>query len=103
MPLPDDPFERGKCGYKLIQYMACGKSVIASPVGANATIVENGRTGYLARDNKEWTAALAALCDNPDLREQMGSAGRKKVEAIYSLQTNSPRLAALLRGAAGAS
>ena len=67
MPLPDGPWERGKCGYKLIQYMACGRPVVASPVGMSAQIVEHGVTGLLARTSADWVAALRALRD-PALR-----------------------------------
>lgn len=100
MPLPDEPFERGKCGYKLIQYMACSKPVIASPVGVNREIVEHGVNGYLAETPEEWEHALRLLAQDSDLRERMGAAGRSKVEAMYSLQAALPRLAELLRTAA---
>ncbi len=96
MPLPDEPFERGKCGYKLIQYMACGLPVVASPVGVNRQIVEHGVNGFLANTPDEWVAALSALRDDPALRRQMGAAGRAKVETQYSLQVTAPRLRALL-------
>ncbi|GAB4578743.1 MAG: glycosyltransferase family 4 protein [Anaerolineales bacterium] len=98
MPLPDEPFERGKCGYKLIQYMACGLPVVASPVGVNQTIVEPQVNGFLASTHEEWVQALAHLLNHPELRTQMGAAGRKKVETEYSLQANAPRLLTLLRG-----
>src|SRR5207302_11438733 len=96
MPLPDDPPERGKCGYKLIQYMACGRPVIASPVGANREIVEHGVNGFLADTPGEWINALQSLRRDPALRTRMGHAGRKKVERVYSLQVTAPRLADLL-------
>jgi glycosyltransferase involved in cell wall biosynthesis len=101
MPLEDSPWERGKCGYKLIQYMACGRPVIASPVGINTRIVEPGVNGYLAETPHDWVQALAALKDNIDLRRRMGAAGRAKVERDYTVQVNAPRLAAMLRVAAG--
>jgi glycosyltransferase involved in cell wall biosynthesis len=97
MPLPDAPFERGKCGYKLIQYMACGKPVIASPVGANCNIVQDRVDGFLASTDAEWITALLQLIDNAELRQKMGSAGRRKVEAEYSLQKAAGRLAELLK------
>lgn len=97
MPLPDEPFERGKCGYKLIQYMACGKPVVASPVGVNRVIVREGLEGYLPADPSQWRDVLLRLCGDPLLRKQMGTAGRKRVEAEYSLQLAAPRLEALLR------
>jgi len=99
MPLLDGPFERGKCGYKLIQYMACGKPVVASPVGVNCEIVEHGVNGYLAETDDEWEFALRSLTQDSDLRERMGSAGRSKVEAMYSLQATLPRLADILHAA----
>ncbi len=95
MPLPDQPWERGKCGYKLIQYMACGRPVVASPVGANTQIVEPGVNGFLATTTAEWTDALRALREVAP-RARMGRAGRAKVERDYSLQVTGPRLAAIL-------
>ena len=97
MPLPDNLWARGKCGYKLIQYMACGKPVVASPVGVNSTIVEHGVNGFLANSKKEWSNALTLLRDNPELRKKMGEAGRKKVENEYCLQVTQPLLLTLLR------
>lgn len=101
MPLEDSPWERGKCGYKLIQYMACGKPVIASPVGVNTRIVEPGIDGFLAKTKQDWVQALTALMADAALREQMGAVGRAKVERDYAVQVNGPRLAAMLRAAAG--
>jgi glycosyltransferase involved in cell wall biosynthesis len=101
MPLPDNPFERGKCGYKLIQYMACGLPVVASPVGVNSRIVDHGQSGFLASNEAEWVHALEQLRDHPELRESMGRRGRSKVELEYSLQVHAPRLAGLLMKAGG--
>tara|TARA_R110002049_G_scaffold309261_1_gene519370 strand:- start:163 stop:1176 length:1014 start_codon:yes stop_codon:yes gene_type:complete len=100
MPLPDTPWTRGKCGYKLIQYMACSLPVIASPVGVNRDIVEHGVNGFLAKSEDEWRASLQALIRDPELRLRMGQAGRKNVEQTYSLQTQGPRMARLLRSVA---
>jgi len=97
MPLPDEPFERGKCGYKLIQCMACGKAVVASPVGVNGVVVRDGIDGLLASTNYEWVDALMKLIDDAGLRRQMGVSGRLRVEQDYSLQQAAPRLAGLLR------
>jgi glycosyltransferase involved in cell wall biosynthesis len=97
MPLPDEPFERGKCGYKLIQYMACGKPVVASPVGVNKKIVVHGETGFLASDSQQWIDMLSRLVQSPDLRERLGANGRKKVEAGYSLQSTAPKLVDIFR------
>jgi glycosyltransferase involved in cell wall biosynthesis len=99
MPLTDGPFERGKCGYKLIQYMACGIPVVASPVGSNVEIVDQGRSGFLAESRKQWVEALGRLCEDATLRKSMGLAGRERVEAEYSLQVAAPRLAEMLESA----
>ncbi|HUO84919.1 MAG TPA: methyltransferase domain-containing protein [Thermoanaerobaculia bacterium] len=84
MPLPDDDWARGKCGFKLIQYMACGIPVVASPVGANLDIVEEGQSGFFASAEKEWVESLQKLASSPELRERMGHAGRKHIEESYS-------------------
>jgi glycosyltransferase involved in cell wall biosynthesis len=97
MPLPDEPWERGKCGYKLIQYMACSKPVVASPVGVNVEIVQNGINGFLANSEVEWQKALTTLRDNPRLRYEMGRAGRRLVEQRYCLSVTAPRLLRLLQ------
>jgi glycosyltransferase involved in cell wall biosynthesis len=100
MPLNDSPWARGKCGYKLIQYMACGVPVVASPVGVNSEIVEHGVNGFLASTEEEWRKAIGALLSNTDLRSCMGDAGRRKVEQNYSIQTWGQRVAEMLRGVA---
>tara|TARA_R110002072_G_scaffold4719_2_gene33033 strand:- start:4790 stop:5791 length:1002 start_codon:yes stop_codon:yes gene_type:complete len=96
MPLSDDPWSRGKCGYKLIQYMACGIPVVASPVGVNSAIVEHGVNGFLASTKAEWADALDALLSDADLRHRMGVAGRKKAEQEFSLQIYGPKVASML-------
>ncbi len=100
MPLTDTPWARGKCGYKLIQYMACGIPVIASPVGVNTEIVEHGVNGFLASSDYEWAEALQTLLRDPSLRARMGEAGRRKIERDYSLQVWGPRVAQMLRDVA---
>ena len=97
MPLPDTPWTRGKCGYKLIQYMACGLPVVASPVGVNTEIVEHGVNGFLAETQDEWRAAIRTLINNPELRMKMGREGRRKVEMRYSLQVQAPRIIKILQ------
>lgn len=97
MPLPDEFWARGKCGYKLIQYMACGLPVIASPVGVNAQIVEEGINGFLARTQADWVEAIRRLVWDADLRRAMGKYGRRKIETSYSLAVHGPRLAGMLR------
>jgi glycosyltransferase involved in cell wall biosynthesis len=102
MPLPDSPWERGKCGYKLIQYMACGVPVVASPVGANRQIVRPGLNGFLASTADEWLQVLSALADDPALRQRLGDQGRADVLAHYSLESAAPRLAGWLHEVAAA-
>lgn len=97
MPLEDGPWERGKCGYKLIQYMACARPVVASPVGVNSDIVRHGKNGFLASTEEEWAESLTQLLDSDTLREGMGQQGRRRVEETYSLQVQAPRLATLIR------
>ena len=99
MPLQDLPFQRGKCGYKLIQYMACGLPVVASPVGVNAAIVDDGVTGLLAIDLDQWRDALNRLIDDADLRAALGQAGRRRAVEDYSLDAHAPRLVEVIRGA----
>jgi hypothetical protein len=100
MPLLDGAFERGKCGYKLIQYMACGLPVVASPVGVNCQMVEHGVNGFLAKTPEEWEQALHTLLADADLRQRMGQAGRRKVEKQYCIQKTGPVVAELLLEAA---
>lgn len=100
MPLLDSPWERGKCGYKLIQYMACGLPVVASPVGVNASIVRDGVNGFWSHDAQSWACALEKLLTDASLRVRMGAEGRQQVERDYSLQVTAPRLAGWLYKAA---
>jgi glycosyltransferase involved in cell wall biosynthesis len=97
MPLHDGLWERGKCGLKLIQYMACGLPVVVSDVGMNKQLVQEGLNGFLVRDNGGWIKALSALRDDKELCGRMGRSGRKKVEAGYSLQVAAPQLEAFIR------
>lgn len=97
MPLQDDPWTRGKCGYKLIQYMACGIPVVASPIGVNTEIVKHGVNGFLAETEDAWREAVSTLLARPDLRQRMGDAGRRWVEEKYSLQAWAPRVAEVIR------
>lgn len=98
MPLTDEEWERGKCGYKLIQYMACGVPVVGSRVGANPDIFTDGVEGLLAGGNAEWISALESLLADPDRAARLGAAGRARVEREYSVQTRCAELAAALRG-----
>ncbi len=100
MPLPDDDWARGKCAFKLIQYMACAVPVVASPVGANVDVV-NDESGLLAATHQEWADALRTLRDQPGKRTEMGQAGRERVVQHYSLHRNLPVLASVIRKVGG--
>ncbi len=97
MPMPDEAWARGKCGYKLIQYMACARPVIASPVGVAQQMIEDGKNGFLAAATSDWVKAFRFLREDRGLRERMGKAGRMKVERHYSIQITAPILLSLLR------
>lgn len=99
MPVTDSLFERGKCGYKLIQYMACGLPVVASPVGVNNAIVVHNETGYLASTEDEWFNYLSLLCSDFELRNQLGQEGRVRADMHYSLKVTSHRFVSLLKNA----
>ena len=97
MPLADDLWSLGKCAYKLIQYMAVGLPVVASPVGMNRKVVNHGINGFLATTPDEWRAALWTLASEPDLRRRMGDSGRQIVADSYSLAVLTPVLIEALR------
>lgn len=100
MPLLDEPFQRGKCGYKLIQYMACGIPVVAAPVGVNSQIVDNGVNGFLASSEAQWLEALDRLIADKELRVAMGAKGRERAVQEYSLAAQQPNLLRVLCQAA---
>jgi glycosyltransferase involved in cell wall biosynthesis len=97
MPLPDTPYARGKCAYKLIQYMALGRPGVASPVGANREVVTPGIDGFLPNTDGDWQEALIALAFDPDLRCRVGEAARRRIETAYSLTAVLPRYLEILR------
>ena len=99
MPMPSNEWTRGKCGYKLIQYMACSRSVVASRVGVNPEIVEDGVHGFLADSQEEWVEALQTLRENHQLRKEMGQRGRARVEKKYCIQVTAPKLLSILKNA----
>ncbi len=88
MPLQDDAWARGKCGFKALQYMSLGIPPVASPVGVNAQIIQTGQNGYCASTPEEWTQALECLLADAALRQRLGEAGRKTVQARFSVQSN---------------
>jgi glycosyltransferase involved in cell wall biosynthesis len=99
-PLTDDDWARGKCGFKAIQCMACGVPVVASAVGVNREIIQDGVNGFLASTPDEWVEKLGRLISEPDLRARMAVAGRHTIEERYSLRVTAPRIAAVLAAAA---
>ncbi|HVZ23082.1 MAG TPA: glycosyltransferase, partial [Vicinamibacterales bacterium] len=96
-PLNDDEWEKGKCGFKAIQFMACGVPVVAAAVGVNREIIQDGVNGFLASTERDWAQKIGRLLGDAELRQRLGAAGRRTIEEKYSLAVNAPRLAALLR------
>ena len=101
MPLHDDERSRGRCGYKALQYLACGVPVVASPVGGSAEILGAVPCGSYAADDAAWRRALGDLAGDPVRRAAAGAAGRAHVEAHYSIQANVEALVRVLDDAAG--
>ena len=96
MPLDNTPWEQGKCGIKLIQYMACGLPVVGTPIGVNREIIQHGVNGFCADSPDEWTEYLSKLAEDRHLRTVMGAEGRRMVESSYCLQVTAPKIARLL-------
>jgi glycosyltransferase involved in cell wall biosynthesis len=96
MPLVNDPWSWGKCGLKIIQYQGTGVPVVCTPVGVNRDLVEDGVNGFYAMTPGEWEERLSLLIENPQLREQMGREGRKRVLKNYTHQVCAPRLFSIL-------
>ncbi|MCW5911999.1 MAG: glycosyltransferase [Cyclobacteriaceae bacterium] len=88
MPLPDDEWAKGKCGFKALQYMALEIPAVASPVGVNTSIIHQVQNGFLCTSTEEWTTRLELLINNKELRTQMGKAGRKTVIDHFSVVSN---------------
>ncbi len=95
--VPDDRWSRGKCGLKLLQYHAAGLPVVANPVGVQADMVADGVTGYQATTADEWAAAVKRLAADATLRKTLGAAGRRQVEAKYSVAVGARLWAEVLR------
>jgi glycosyltransferase involved in cell wall biosynthesis len=98
-PLTDDDWARGKCGYKAIQFMACGVPVVAAAVGVNREIIRDGENGFLVATPDEWRAKLECVLTDGALRERFARAGRQTIEERYSLRVTAPRLAGIMRAA----
>ncbi len=95
--VPDDPWSRGKCGLKLLQYHAAGLVVVANPVGVQADMVQPGVTGELASTTDDWVRAVVNLANNPALRAKQGAAGREQVERFYSIAHGAALLGEVLK------
>ena len=95
MPLNDNPWDNGKCGYKLIQYMALGKPVVASPVGVNKDIISE-KNGFFAITQQDWFDALFALLESPDLRDTLGKNGQLIIKNEYTTQISGKRILSIL-------
>ena len=100
-PLPDTAYTRGKCGFKVIQYMAAALPVIASPVGANAAYVEPEETGLWARTPEEWVEAVRRLAGDAALRERFGLAGRARAAARFDAAVLAPTFCDLVEQVLG--
>jgi len=100
MPLLDNAWARGKCAFKLIQYMACGVPAIASPVGANSDVL-NESCGIFANGSEQWLQALRYMRDNPEKRKAMGRLARERIESDFSLQRNLPLMASIIKSVCG--
>jgi len=96
-PLADDEWAKGKCGFKAIQFMACGVPVVASAVGVNTNIIQDGVNGFLASTDDEWEDKISRLLVDPELRARIGAAGRNTIEERYSLAVQAPRLVSMMR------
>ncbi|WP_417388708.1 glycosyltransferase family 4 protein [Gimesia sp.] len=98
MPLEDDEWSRFKCGLKLLQYMALGIPAVASPVGVNADMIDQGVNGFCAKTEEEWYESLRLLLDSPEQRKLLGLRGRKTVEEQFDVEKNSLVLKQYLEG-----
>lgn len=96
MPLEDTEQNRGKCAFKAIEYMACGVATVCSAVGENFHLIEDGRTGLLARTPDDWYEKLGRLLRDRGLGARLGRAGQGRVRESYSLEANAPRLSEIL-------
>jgi len=96
MPLYDDEWAKAKAGYKLLQYMAVGIPCVASPVGVNKDIIQDGINGFLAKTTEDWVEKLSTLIEDKDFRLRAGEAGRKRAEQEYSCEANLPALLKIL-------
>lgn len=95
-PLPDNDFTKGKCGLKVLQYMASGLPVVSSPVGVNQDMVSHGVSGFLANSQEDWSEAIGKLACDQTLRESMGQAGKHLFQSSFTLQATFQKMIATL-------
>ncbi len=93
MPLADTPWSRGKCSFKMLQYMACGLPVVVAPVGMNAEVLNEATLGIAATSIDDWVDAIDALVASAQMRTQMGEAGRGVIEKKYAINVLAPQFA----------
>jgi glycosyltransferase involved in cell wall biosynthesis len=96
MPVRDDIWSRGKCGLKLIQYMASGLPSVTHPVGVAREMIEDGVNGFLRQDLEGWKDAIVDLSKDAPLRSRMGKAARACAEEKYSLKLWGPKVAEII-------
>jgi glycosyltransferase involved in cell wall biosynthesis len=97
MPLTDDEETRGKCGFKLIQYMSSGVVAVGSPIGVNKEIIEDGKSGLFADGQSGWEHSLSRLITDPEFRSTLANNGRKRAVERYSLQYTAPKMLKILQ------
>ncbi|MEO7989457.1 MAG: glycosyltransferase family 4 protein [Chryseolinea sp.] len=95
MPLADDIWSKGKCGFKALQYMALGIPALASPVGVNSIIIDDGINGFLCNSVIQWEESIQKLIEDAELRKRMGTKGREKIVNYYSAESNSSNFLSL--------
>jgi len=83
--VPDTEWSQGKCGLKILQYMAAGLPVIANPVGVHRDLVTHGKTGFLVETPQQFIEAVQTLASNPTMRKRMGDIGRRRVEQEFDV------------------
>ena len=97
MPLENNDWENGKCGFKLIQYMASGLPVVASALPANREIVRHGINGFIAESQDEWEFYLKKILDDKNLANEMGKSARNTIEKAYSYQIWGDKYAEIIK------
>jgi glycosyltransferase involved in cell wall biosynthesis len=96
MPIPDDNWTRGKCGFKGLQCMSYGIPVVMSAVGVNNQIINHGENGFLVSSNQEWVNYLSKLINNEELRREIGEHGRKTIISDYSIEKWQKKIVSIL-------